>query len=198
MNSQIDAGSARLLVRPEWREEFWHDLPAFERYSADMQAWQHQSDDPFERADVALWSRLSAPKACWVFNQTIAFMDELDAGGGLERARAAENEGPSHAGLPPLSERDLYDVARGCGRHSSMIVFKDPEADFWLQSQRSEAGQEARQRPHNLDSAEFYRHATASRKKLRAISPLRFHLSQLLRQFSLRLTLWAVSLEKRS
>jgi hypothetical protein len=51
MDSQIDARSVPPFVRPEWRDEFWHDLPALERYSAEMRSWQWQSDDPFERAD---------------------------------------------------------------------------------------------------------------------------------------------------
>jgi hypothetical protein len=106
MNSQIDAGSARPLVRPIWRDEFWHDLPALEQYSAEMRVWQWQSDDPFERADAALWSRLSAPEACWVFNRTIEFLDLLHVSGDLERARAAENEDRGRAGQPLYSERD--------------------------------------------------------------------------------------------
>jgi hypothetical protein len=75
---------------------------------------------------------------------------------------------------------------------------KNPETDSWLGSQHSEAEQEDRQHPHNLSSEELSRRAMVSRAKIRAMSPLRFHLSQILRRFSLRLTLWAVALEKCS
>jgi hypothetical protein len=60
-----------VISRPTWREEYLHDLPALERYSAEMRAWQRQSDDPLDRAEAELWSRLTANEACAVFNRTL-------------------------------------------------------------------------------------------------------------------------------
>jgi hypothetical protein len=62
----------------------------------------------------------------------------------------------------------------------------------------AEAEQEDCRHPHMIYSKEFSRLAMESRKKIRAISPLRLHLSLLLRRLALHLTLWAIALERQS
>lgn len=61
-----------------------------------------------------------------------------------------------------------------------------------------EAEQEVRRHPHTICSKEFSRRAMESRIKIHAISPLRLHLSLLLRRLALHLTLWAIALERQS
>jgi hypothetical protein len=89
--------------RPQWYDRFLTDLPAFERFAAEMRRWQINSDDAFERCDAALWSRLNAEQACWVFNQTVGIVETLDASGALEAARSGDNAARREAGMPELS-----------------------------------------------------------------------------------------------
>jgi hypothetical protein len=49
--------------RPEWRDEYFRDAPALLKHCEEMRAWQRRSDDPFERADAELWSRLTPQQA---------------------------------------------------------------------------------------------------------------------------------------
>jgi len=105
-----DFSSARTQTpRPEWRDEYLHDLPALLKHCEEVTAWQRDSDDPFERADVALWSRISAPEACLVFNRTLELLDRLDATGELEVARAADNDARLSARQPLISEAEYRD-----------------------------------------------------------------------------------------
>jgi hypothetical protein len=92
--------------RPHWDDSFLHDLPAFEKYAAELQAWQRHSDDPFERADAALWSRLNADQACAVFNHIHSRLEWFDATGLMRSARAADNEARRAAGVPEISENE--------------------------------------------------------------------------------------------
>jgi hypothetical protein len=92
--------------RPEWRDEYLHDLPALLKHCDEVAAWQRDSTDPFERAEAALWSRISAPEACLVFNRTLELLALLDATGELEVARAADNEERRSASLPLWCEAE--------------------------------------------------------------------------------------------
>jgi hypothetical protein len=93
-------------TRPAWRDEFFHDRAALEKYAEEHRAWQRSSSDPFERADVELWSQVSAPDACAIFNRVLESLARFEATGELEAARAADNKARQAAGMPVLTESD--------------------------------------------------------------------------------------------
>jgi hypothetical protein len=90
--------------RPPWRDEYLDDFPGLQRYSEQLRAWQRNSNDPFERVDAELWSRVSASEACAIFLQLVEWFRRFDATGELEAARHADNEARRAAGAPLLSE----------------------------------------------------------------------------------------------
>jgi hypothetical protein len=64
--------------RPQWDDRFLHDLPALERFAAEMRAWQRTRGDSFEKADEALWGMIDANPACQVFNHIVGWFEYFD------------------------------------------------------------------------------------------------------------------------
>ena len=78
-----------LPPRPQWHDIYFHDLAGLQRYCEETRAWQRNSDDPFERANEAVWSRLTLQQSQRVFCRVIDLFADLDATDAIGKAYRA-------------------------------------------------------------------------------------------------------------
>jgi DNA-binding FadR family transcriptional regulator len=103
---------------PKWREEYLANLPELQRYCEEMRAWQRTSADPFERADAALWSRLTPHQAQRVFNSVVSLLSRFDAVGEIDRLyREAVEE--RQIVDPPSMDEFRRQLARVLAQHAA-------------------------------------------------------------------------------
>lgn len=105
--SELSAPSLQQPPPPEWRDEYLSDLLGLERYCEELRAWQRRSDNPFERADAELWSRLTLQQARQVLCHVINLFAGLNASGALGSAYREECEAWQIAGVSPMSETEF-------------------------------------------------------------------------------------------
>ena len=103
----MTALSASPAPRPQWRDEYFRDASALLEHCEELRAWQRRSDDPFERADAELWSRLTLQQARQVFCHVINLFAGLNASGALGSAYREECEAWQIAGVSPMSETEF-------------------------------------------------------------------------------------------
>ncbi len=109
--------------RPQWRDEYFRDASALLEHCEQMRAWQRLSDDPFERADAALWSRLTPQQARQVFCHVIDLFGRLDASDALGNAYREECEARQIAGMSLMSETEFRErLARLCGQRAALEI----------------------------------------------------------------------------
>jgi hypothetical protein len=51
--------SANASPRPEWRDEFLHNLAALEKYADELRRWQPTSPDPLDRVECCVWQQIT-------------------------------------------------------------------------------------------------------------------------------------------
>lgn len=114
--------------RPEWREEYLSDLQGLQRYCEEMRSWQRNSDDPFERANEALWSMLTVQQAQQVACGVDNIFKLCDATDEIGRAYRQECAAPSMAG-GSLTETEFRGrLARILGQHIALAILPAREA----------------------------------------------------------------------
>jgi hypothetical protein len=113
--------------RPQWRDEYLRDVPALLQHCERVQAWQRTSDDPFERADAALWSRLTAFQAqhvfCGVINIFALCEDQIGSGYRDECAARLKS------GARPINETQFREhLARVLAQHIALATLPAAKA----------------------------------------------------------------------
>jgi hypothetical protein len=118
---------AETTSRPLWRDEYLRDAGALKRFCDRMRAWQRNSENPFERANEAVWSRLTAQQGQLAFNSVTALFARLDAVGEIDRLyREAVEE--SQIVDPPSIAEFRSQLARVLGQDAALAILPATKA----------------------------------------------------------------------